>query len=239
MSASNAAAALAALTDDAPAWLPPVDHWEIARDGDRWIVSGQLDTNGDTLGVDDARRLLGPIAEQSGQPLAGTSHLITARFEHFAVPVSVWYLRPDPHWTTPEQCAACPAKLAGTGTAFVRLGEGDRNAPVLCVPCRDRMHSEWILAQHAPLVAARRSARKFLATASGVERPEWRQLITGERLVADVDGIGPVCTDDGHEPLDGNVYDCCPEPILAVDSPPLGAYVVELLNTDNGVGERA
>ncbi|WP_069622364.1 hypothetical protein, partial [Streptomyces niveus] len=96
---------------------------------------------------------------------------------------------------------------------------------------------EWVVAQRAPLVAARTVAREFFASEAGDRRPNWRQLITGEKRVADVDGIGPVCTDDDHEALDGNVYSCCPEPIVEVDSPAFGAYLVELLNADNGVGD--
>lgn len=84
---------------------------------------------------------------------------------------------------------------------------------------------------------AREAARELLLAETGDERPAWRQLITGEKRVDDSDGIGPVCTDDEHEPLDGNVYPCCPEPIIEVDSPVIGAYLVELLNADAVAGE--
>ncbi|MFJ4837122.1 hypothetical protein [Streptomyces sp. NPDC088746] len=144
MSASTAASALAALTDDAPSWLPPVDHWEIALVDGRWIVSGQLNSNRDTLGEGGAYRLLGPIAEQSGQQLADDGQLIRASFVHFNVQCDVWFLRSGRAWTVPAQCATCPTELAGTGTSYVRLGEGDREAPVICVPCRDRMQTEWV-----------------------------------------------------------------------------------------------
>ncbi|MFC8862699.1 hypothetical protein [[Kitasatospora] papulosa] len=154
MSASTAAAALAALTDDAPSWLPPVDHWEIALVDGRWIVSGQLNSNGDTLGASGAYRLLGPIAEQSGQQLADDGQLIRASFVHFNVQCDVWFLRSGRPWVTPDRCATCPTELAGTGTSYVRLGEGDREAPVICVPCRDRMQAEWVANASAAEAAA-------------------------------------------------------------------------------------
>lgn len=144
MNASTAAAALAALTDNGPAWLPPVDHWEIARIDGRWIVSGQLATNGDTLGEAAAHRLLNPIVEQSGQQLFDDGQLIRASFVHLNVQCDVWYLRSGRPWVTPARCETCPTALAGTGTSFVRLGAGDRDAPVICVPCRDRMQAEWV-----------------------------------------------------------------------------------------------
>ncbi|MFB7212747.1 hypothetical protein [Streptomyces sp. NPDC056255] len=162
MTASTAAAALAALTDDAPAWLPPVNHWEIARDGDRWIVSGQLDTDGDTLSEADAYRLLGPIIEQSGQQLDDDGGLIRARFAHFGVSCDVWFLRPVLRWVVPEHCATCPTKLGDPDVRFVRLGTGDREAPVICVPCRDRMQAHWVALHRSPLVAARQKARELL-----------------------------------------------------------------------------
>ncbi|EST22817.1 hypothetical protein [Streptomyces niveus] len=229
-----AAGALAALLAAPPAWLPVVDHWEIARDDAGWTVSGQLAGN---PGEADAYKALQPIVERSGQELADDGRLIKAGFEVDGVPCMVWSLRPVLRWVVPEHCATCPTKLGAPDVTFVRLGAGDREAPVICVPCRDRMHAEWVVAQRAPLVAARTVAREFFASEAGDRRPNWRQLITGEKRVADVDGIGPVCTDDDHEALDGNVYSCCPEPIVEVDSPAFGAYLVELLNADNGVGD--
>lgn len=144
MNASTAAAALAALLDDAPAWLPPVDHWEVAQDDDRWIVQGQLATDGDTLGEGAAYRLLGSIVEQSGRQLTDDGRLIRAEFTHFGFPMNVWYLRPILRWIVPEQCATCPTKLGAPDVRFVRLGEGDRQAPVICVPCRDEMQASWV-----------------------------------------------------------------------------------------------
>lgn len=89
------------------------------------------------------------------------------------------------------------------------------------------------------LDSARDAARALFKAETGAERPGWRQLITGEKRVDDVDGIGPVCTDAEHEALDGNVYECCPEPIIEVASPAFGAYLVELLNADAVGGEPA
>ncbi|MEV8394785.1 MULTISPECIES: hypothetical protein [unclassified Streptomyces] len=235
-SSAVAAAALAGLLAAPPAWLPPVDHWEIADDDGAWLLSASL------RGADDfpeQRRfhMIEQIGAASGLPVEDDGRIVKARFVVDGVQAQVWYLRPIKRWIVPEQCATCPTKLGAPDVKFVRLGEGDREAPVICVPCRDRMQAEWVITQRAPLVAARRSAREYLASTMGDERPNWRQLFTGEKRVDDSDGIGPVCTDDDHEPIDGNVYQCCPEPIIEVDSPSLGAYLIELLNTDNAVGE--
>jgi len=46
-------------------------------------------------------------------------------------------------WVVPERCATCPTLLADVGNQFVRLG--GHGAPVICVPCRDRMHERWIV----------------------------------------------------------------------------------------------
>ncbi|MYT56914.1 hypothetical protein GTW29_09275 [Streptomyces sp. SID7834] len=238
MNASTAAAALAALADDAPAWLPPVDHWEIAREGEHWIVSGQLCTEGGTLGEGSAYRLLGPIVEQSGRQLVDDGRQITAVFEHFGVPVSVWYLRPVLRWLVPEQCATCPTKLGSPEVAFVRLGAGDREAPVICVPCRDRMHASWVLVHGSPLVAARDAARALLLTQYSDARPHWRQVFDHYRT-GDYDAIAPVCPHNEHEASDSSVHSCCPGPVIALDDPALGAYLAELLNVDVEAGEPA
>ncbi|MFJ2249403.1 hypothetical protein ACIQGT_40245 [Streptomyces sp. NPDC093108] len=232
MNASTAAAALAALMDDAPAWLPPVNHWEIARDGDRWIVSGQLDTDGDTLSESDAYRMLGPIVEQSGQQLDDDGRLIRARFTHFDVPCDVWFLRPVLRWVVPEHCATCPTKLGAPDVKFVRLGTGDREAPVICVPCRDRMQAHWVALHRSPLVAARQEVRELLLAETGEARPMWRQSFTELDGGEHPNAISPVCTDDDHDPDDPTVYDCCSEPVVEVDSHVFGAYLVELLNAD-------
>ncbi|MFF9568454.1 hypothetical protein [Streptomyces sp. NPDC014685] len=232
MSASTAAAALAALVDDAPAWLPPVNYWEIARDGDRWIVSGQLDTNDDTLSEAGAYQLLGPVVEQFGQQLDDDGRLIRARFAHFDVPVDVWFLRPVRRWVVPEQCATCPTKLGDPDVSFVRLGTGDQDAPVICVPCRDRMQAHWVALHRSPLVAARQRAREVLRAKTGEARPMWRQSFTEVDGAEHPDAVSPVCTDDGHDPDDPTVYTCCPDSVVEVDSHVLGAYLVELLNAD-------
>lgn len=239
MNASTAAAALAALLDDAPAWLPPVDHWEVAQDDGRWIVQGQLATEGDTLGEAAAYRLLGSIVEQSGQQLADDGRLIRAEFAHFGFPMSVWYLRPVLRWIVPEQCATCPTKLGAPDVQFVRLGKGDRQAPVICVPCRDRMQAGWVLSQRSPLVAARAAVRELLLADTGEQRPMWRACFTNLDGTDHPNAIAPVCTDDEHDPEDPTVYACCPDTVVKVESHVLGAYLVELLNADAEVGESA
>lgn len=239
MNASTAAAALAALLDDAPAWLPPVDHWEVAQDGDRWIVQGQLATDDNTLGEGAAYRLLGSIVEQTGQQLTDDGRLIRAEFTHFGFPMNVWYLRPILRWIVPEQCATCPTKLGAPDVRFVRLGEGDRQAPVICVPCRDRMQASWVLSQRSPLVAARTAAREVLLADTGEKRTMWRQCFTETDGGLHPNAVAPVCLDDEHDADDPTVYVCCPDTVVEVESHVFGAYLVELLNADAEVGEQA
>jgi hypothetical protein len=134
------AAALASLLDTAPSWLPQVDHWEIAEDSDTWILSGQL--AGD-MSESAAFRLLAPMIERATSAHSDDGRLVKVPFEWDGVAGQVWYLRPVERYIVPERCASCPTLLAGVGTQFVRLG--GRGAPVICVPCRDRMHEQWIV----------------------------------------------------------------------------------------------
>jgi len=136
---STAAAALASLLDSAPSWLPQVDHWEIAEDTDTWVMSGQL--AGDPREA-EAFRLLAPMMERATVAHSDDGRLVTVPFEWDGVPGQVWYLRPVERYIVPERCATCPTPLAGAGTQFVRLGS--RGAPVICVPCRDRMYEAWV-----------------------------------------------------------------------------------------------
>ncbi|MEU0017987.1 hypothetical protein ABZ173_09990 [Streptomyces rochei] len=136
---STIAAALASLLDTAPSWLPQVDHWEIAEDTDTWVLSGQL--AGD-LREAEAFRLLAPMMERAKTAHSDDGRLVKVPFEWDGVPGQVWYLRPVERYVVPERCATCPTLLAGAGNQFVRLG--GRGAPVICVPCRDRMHETWV-----------------------------------------------------------------------------------------------
>ncbi|MFI5809294.1 hypothetical protein [Streptomyces sp. NPDC051561] len=79
---------------------------------------------------------------------------------------------------------------------------------------------------------ARIAARALLKNVTGDERPMWRQVITEYTGANKHDAIAPVCLDDDHEPEDASVYSCCPEPVIEVEQPELGAYLVELLNAD-------
>ncbi|MFJ6061657.1 hypothetical protein ACIQHU_01315 [Streptomyces tendae] len=137
---STVAAALASLLDAAPSWLPQVDHWEIAEDTDTWILSGQL---AGELSETAAFQLLAPVMERATSAHSDDGSLVKVPFEWDGVAGQVWYLRPVTRWVVPERCASCPTLLADAGNQFVRLGGGP-GAPVICVPCRDRMHEAWV-----------------------------------------------------------------------------------------------
>lgn len=141
MSALTAAAALATLLDEAPAWLPNVDHWEVAENDGEWSVSGQL---AGQLGESHAFSLLRPIVEATGMRIEDDGQLVKAPFVLDDAACFIWYLRPVKRWVVPEQCATCPTKLGASEVSFVRLGAAGADAPVICVPCRDRMHGRWI-----------------------------------------------------------------------------------------------
>ncbi|AAR29695.1 hypothetical protein VWBp05 [Streptomyces phage VWB] len=80
---------------------------------------------------------------------------------------------------------------------------------------------------------ARKQARELLDLVTGTPTPEWRVCFS-EDGTEEPTGIAPVCLDEGHDPDDGSVYDCCPSPVVECDSDPLAAYLVELLNADRG-----
>ncbi|KAA6221761.1 hypothetical protein CP973_07095 [Streptomyces albofaciens JCM 4342] len=84
------------------------------------------------------------------------------------------------------------------------------------------------------LNAVRRAARKALLAETGTEAPKWRQVHTD--VCEEPDAIGPVCTDEGHDADDPSAYGCCPEPVIEVESPAIGAYLVALLNADREGG---
>ncbi|MFD3714307.1 hypothetical protein [Streptomyces sp. NPDC058677] len=82
---------------------------------------------------------------------------------------------------------------------------------------------------------ARRSAAEFLRKTTGDDRPEWRPTFLGDSPEG-ANAIGPVCTDEDHvESEDPSAFECCPEPIIAVE-PALVDYLVELLNADREAG---
>ncbi|MGY4903278.1 hypothetical protein [Streptomyces sp. 900116325] len=80
---------------------------------------------------------------------------------------------------------------------------------------------------------ARDTARAFLLATTGEARLEWRTAFTTDGT-DEPTGIVPVCADEDHEPDDGSVYSCCPEPAIECGSHPVAAYLAELLNTDRG-----
>lgn len=137
--AAIAAAAFADLTAVAPDWLPPVDHWETSRADGSWQIDGQVVAETEA----EAHRLLTAVtAAAYGAALDDDGRTIRARLQWRGTPVSLWWLRPIQRWIVPETCATCPTKLGPPDVAFVRLGPG-QDAPVICVPCRDRMHAAW------------------------------------------------------------------------------------------------
>lgn len=241
-SAAAAASALAGLLTSPPAWLPPVNQWELYEDDGEWSLSASL-RGADDLGESVRHRLLAKIAGASELPIEDDGRIVKGRFVVDGVQASVWYLRPFKRWVRPEHCATCPTKLGDPGVTFVRLGEGDTEAPVICVPCRDRMHAAWIKsAANDALARARAAARELLLDEAGEQRPIWRVIYTDSESAT---GVAPVCTasgdDDEHKLValgrgpfrdEEGVYDCCPTPQFETYSTILAPYLVELLNAD-------
>ena len=77
----------------------------------------------------------------------------------------------------------------------------------------------------------REQARDFLQTVGAGAFPEWRVCHSTDGT-DEPTGLAPVCPDEDHDPDDSSVYNCCPDPVIEVDSGPLAAYLVELLNAD-------
>jgi hypothetical protein len=141
MSAGLVASAISGLAV-AP-WMPRIASWEIAPDDDVWGAHAEVDA--ETSGP--AFRELHALADAVRSVVALDGRLASVTFTEadYEVPIRVWWLQPVERWIVPERCATCPTALGDPGVAFVRLGEpGEREAPVVCIPCRDLMHSEWV-----------------------------------------------------------------------------------------------
>lgn len=83
---------------------------------------------------------------------------------------------------------------------------------------------------------ARAAARAQLyALTGGGPNPAWRTCFSTDGT-EEPTGVAPICSDEGHEPEDGSVYDCCPEPVIEVASTALAEYLAALLNADRGEG---
>lgn len=79
---------------------------------------------------------------------------------------------------------------------------------------------------------ARKAARIEVEGLYGNEpNTEWRSCFSTDGTSGPT-GVAPVCLDDGHDPDDGSVYDCCPEPIIETGSMPVAEYLAALLNAD-------
>ncbi|MFI6347285.1 hypothetical protein [Streptomyces sp. NPDC050560] len=90
------------------------------------------------------------------------------------------------------------------------------------------------------LDSARRAASELLRQETSEDLPEWRAAYDDEAPESGSgvpNAITPVCSDEDHEPSDGGVYACCPEPVIPVP-PPLVDYLVALLNADRNDGVR-
>ncbi|MFE6225430.1 hypothetical protein [Streptomyces sp. NPDC057854] len=74
-------------------------------------------------------------------------------------------------------------------------------------------------------------ARDLLTTLAGSAAPEWRVCFS-EDGTDEPTGVAPVCTDEGHDPDDGSVYACCPEPVIECHSMTFADYLAALLNSD-------
>lgn len=140
MSALTATYALASLLDAPPVWLPPISHCEIATTDGVWGAHAELDVTTEAEAYKWARA----ITEAHGVELHDDGRTILVDVDLTGVAFRFWWLRPVLRWHVPEQCATCPTKLGAPDVRFVRLGEGGREAPVICVPCRDRMHAAWV-----------------------------------------------------------------------------------------------
>ena len=140
MTALTATYALASLLDAPPVWLPPISHYEIATTDGTWGAHAELAADTES----EAYKLARAITEAHGVELHDDGRTILVDVELTGVAFRFWWLRPVLRWHVPEQCATCPTKLGAPDVRFVRLGEGDREAPVICVPCRDRMQAAWV-----------------------------------------------------------------------------------------------
>jgi hypothetical protein len=80
---------------------------------------------------------------------------------------------------------------------------------------------------------ARAAARSLLADTIDAALPEWRACFSTDGTDGPT-AVAPVCADEDHEPTDGNVYNCCPEPVIEVEWPELAEYLAALLNADRG-----
>lgn len=128
---------------DGAMWLPRIASWEIAPTSGVWGAHAELAADDSVAAV----MALTKLASEVGAELVdATPRLMVVDFVRGEVPVRVWWLKPIMRWLVPETCATCPTKLGGPDVPFVRIGVGDPEAPVICVPCRDRMHREFVAA---------------------------------------------------------------------------------------------
>ncbi|MER8233527.1 hypothetical protein [Streptomyces sp. NPDC094049] len=77
----------------------------------------------------------------------------------------------------------------------------------------------------------RSPARSFLKALSYDAAPEWRVCFS-EDGTPEPTGIAPICPDEGHDPDDVSVYDCCPEPVIECHHMVVADYLAALLNAD-------
>jgi hypothetical protein len=81
--------------------------------------------------------------------------------------------------------------------------------------------------------AASRALPAFTG-AIGPHLPEWRACFSTDGTAGPT-GIAPICQAEEHDPDDtGDVWACCPEPVIEVESTELAEYLAALLNADRG-----
>ncbi|MBT2449440.1 hypothetical protein J7F03_20580 [Streptomyces sp. ISL-43] len=81
---------------------------------------------------------------------------------------------------------------------------------------------------------ARTAVRLLMpALAGGGPAPVWRTCFSTDDTDSPT-GIAPECFDEGHDPEDGSVYTCYPEPVIETGFPQFAEYLAALLNADRG-----
>ncbi|WP_327258261.1 hypothetical protein [Streptomyces sp. NBC_01244] len=145
--AQATAAFLAELLGHAPAWLPQVDNWELFREDDgRYSLSGAI-----TPGTRPVADLLRGAADANG----GSYEEGRASFARFTLEgrdITLYHHAPPAHRPAPS-CTTCGSSLTGPCVPLVWIGTVPQ---AICVPCRDRMHHDFLTANKPEALAVRK-----------------------------------------------------------------------------------